>query len=174
MIFLPRDSGEAIVEADEGNRIVLKAKQITTRIFEVTSPSAKSLSDYEKILDAAMAGKSPNDLVFQAVDWLKKRNCAVIITESIEQTLRSVPGGVSSLSVVEIKEQPYRLTSDFVTDRFEFEGLADLVASCVKNDDLLYLCFDWAAKKNLMLWSTKDPSDRQKCLRDEDIYSEAA
>jgi len=163
--------GDAVIETDDGNRIVLRAKQVTTRIFEVTTPIAKRLTDYAQILDAASAAKSKEDSVFQSVDWLKKRNCVVIMTERIDQTLRTVPGGLSSLKVVEIKEQLHKLTSDYVTDRFEFEGLADLVARCMKNDDdLLYLCYDWAVKKNSMLWSSKDP----KCVRDEDIYSEPA
>jgi len=174
LIFIPRE-GEALPSIEEkGNKIVLKTKQITAKVYEITSPNAKGLAEYEPILNAALSAKGDGDMVLQSVDWLKKRSCMLVITGNVGQALAGAPGGPSALKVAEVVGQPYVLTSEYVTDRFEFEGLADIVAGCVKDDDLLYLCFDWGAKKNLMLFSTKDPGDRQKCLMGQDIYLEPA
>ena len=174
MIFIPREGEELPSIEEKGNKIVLKTKQVTVRVYEITSPSAKGLAEYEPILNAAVSAKGESDLVLQSVDWVKKRSCAIFVTGSVDQLLAGAPGGASSLKVTEVPGQPYVLTSEYVTDRFEFEGLADIVAGCVKDDDLLYLCFDWGAKKNLMLFSTKDPADRQKCLMAQDIFLEPA
>jgi hypothetical protein len=174
LIFVPREGEELPSIEEKGNKIVLKTKQITAKLFEITSPSAKGLSEYDPVLNAAVAAKSGDDLVLQSVDWLGKRSCVLVVTGSVDQTLAGVPGGPSALKVSEVPGQPYLLSSEYVTDRFEFEGLADIVAGCVKEGDLLYLCFDWAAKKNLMIFSTKDPADRQKCLMGQDIYLEPA
>lgn len=174
MIFIPREGEELPSIEEKGNKIVLKTKQSSLKAFEITSPSAKSLADYEPLLNAANASKGEGELVLQSVDWVKKKNCAIVITEGVDQVLASVPGGPSALTVTEVVGQPYILTSEYVTDRFEFEGLADLITGCVKEGDLFYLCFDWAAKKNLMVFSTKDPGDRQKCLIAQDIFLEPA
>lgn len=174
MIFIPREGQELPSIEEKGNKIVLKTKQLTAKVHEVTSPNAKGLTEYEPILNAALSAKGEEDSVFQSVDWLKKRSCAIVVTGNVNQVLAGVLGGTSSLNVTEVPGQPYVLTSEYVTDRFEFEGLADIVAGCVKDDDLLYLCFDWGEKKNLMLFSTKDPGDRQKCLIAQDIYLEPA
>ena len=174
MIFIPREGQELPSIEEKGNRIVLKTKQSTAKVFEITSPTAKGLAEYEPILNAALSAKSDGESVLQSVDWLKKRSCALLITGNLERLLAGVPGGSTALKITEVTGQPYVLTSEYVTDRFEFEGLADLVAGCVKEDDLFYLCFDWGAKKNLMLFSTKDPADRQKCLAGQDIYLEPA
>lgn len=113
--------------------------------------------------------------MLQSVDWLKK-SCVTVVTGDINHILAGVPSGSSAPEVAEVAEvagQPYALTSEHVTDRLEFEGLAGIVAGCVRSDDLLYLRFDSGTKKNLMLFSTKDPGDRQKCLVTEDMYLEA-
>jgi hypothetical protein len=172
LIFVPREGEELPSAEEKGNKIILKTKQLTTDVHEITSPTAKGLAEYDPILDGALPAKGGGDLVLQAVDWLKKRSCALMVTENIDHLLAGVPGGMSALTAAKVGGQPYLLTSEYVTDRFEFEGLADLVAGCVKDDDLLYLCFDWGAKKNLMLFSTRDPGDRQKCLMAQDIYLE--
>jgi hypothetical protein len=174
LIFIPREGEQLPSIEEKGNKIVLKTKQVTARMYEITSPDAKVLAEYEPILNAVLSAKVEGDSIFQSVDWLKKRSCAIVITGNLDRLLAGVPGGGSVLNVVEVTGQPYALTSEYVTDRFEFEGLADIVAGCVKDDDLLYLCFDWGAKMNLMLFSTKDPGDRQKCLVAQDIYLEAA
>ena len=159
---------------DKGNKIILKTKQLSMKLYEVTSPTAKGLTEYEPILNAAVAAKSEEDSVLQSVDWVAKRSCMIVVTGNIDKVLAGAPGGSSSLKVSEVPGQPYLLSSEYVTDRFEFEGLADIVAGCVKEDDFIYLCFDWGAKKNFMLFSTKDPGDRQKCLMAQDVYLEPA
>jgi hypothetical protein len=174
LIFIPREGEELPSIEEKGNKIVLKTKQIIAKMYEITSPDAKGLAEYEPILNAFQSAKDEGDSVFQSVDWLKKRSCALVVTGNLDHLLAGVPQGASALNAVEVIGQPYALTSEYVTDRFEFEGLADLVAGCVKDDDLLYLCFDWGAKVNLMLFSTRDPGDRQKCLAAQDIYLEAA
>ena len=174
MIFIPREGEELPSIEEKGNKIVLKTKQMTAKVYEITSPAAKGLAEYEPILNAAVSAKSEGEWVLQSVDWVKKKSCAIFITGNVSQLLAGVPGGSSALNVTEVPGQPYVLSSEYVTDRFEFEGLADIVAGCVKEDDLLYLCFDWGAKKNLMLFSTKDPADRQKCLMAQDIFLEPA
>jgi hypothetical protein len=174
LIFIPREGEELPSIEEKGNKIVLKTKQITAKLYEITSPSAKGLAEYEPVLNAAVAAKSEGDSVLQSVDWLGKRSCVLVITGNLDPVLAALPGGPSALKTREVPGQPYLLSSEYVTDRFEFEGLADIVAGCVKEDDLLYLCFDWATKKNLMLFSTKDPGDRQKCLVAQDVYLEPA
>ena len=174
LIFIPREGGAAPGTEEKGDKIVLKTKLPQTGLYEVTSPSAKGLAEYDPTLDAALSAKGEGDLVLQSVDWVAKRSCMVVATRNIDGVLAAVPGGPSAFKVTEIAGQPYLLSSEYVTDRFEFEGLADIVVGCVKEDDLLYLCFDWGAKRNLMLFSTKDPADRQKCLMAQNIYLEPA
>lgn len=174
MIFIPREGEELPSIEEKKDKIILKTKQITTKVYQVTSATAKNLAEYEPILNAALAAKAEGDSVFQSLDWVKKKMCAIIITENLERVLTGLPGGTGAFQVTEVAGQPYALTSQYVTDRFEFEGLADIVAGCAKNDDLVYLCFDWEAKKNSMLFSTKDPADRQKCLMAADVLLEAA
>lgn len=159
---------------EKGDKIILKTKQLKAKMYEVTSPTAKGLTEYDSILDATLAAKGEADSVFQAVDWRGKRGCAVIATGEINRVLAGVPGGVSALKIAEVTGEPYALTSEYVTDRFEFEGLTDIVVGCAKGDDMVYLCFDWGTKQNLILFSTKDPADRQKCLVTQDVYLEAA
>ena len=174
LIFIPREGEEAPNLEDKGNKIILKTKPLSTKVYEVTSPAAKGLTEYEPILNAAVARKSEADLVLQSVDWVAKRSCMLVATGEMDKVLAGVPGGAPSLKVSEVPGQPFLLSSDFVTDRFEFEGLADLIAGCAKDDDQFYLSFDWAAKRNHMVWTTKDPADRQKCLMAQDIILQPA
>jgi len=174
LIFIPREGEEAPNLEDKGNKIILKTKPLPVKLYEVTSPAARGLTEYEPILNAAVGAKSEADTVLQSVDWVAKRSCMLVVTGDIGKVLAGVPGGPTSLKVSEVPGQPFLLSSDFVTDRFEFEGLADLIAGCAKDDDLFYLCFDWAAKKNHMMWTTKDPGERQKCLVAQDIVLQPA
>jgi hypothetical protein len=77
LIFIPREGEQLPSIQDQGNKIILKAKQMTAKAYEITKPNAQGLTEYEPILNSMLKVKDVGDLVLQSVDWIKKRSCAL-------------------------------------------------------------------------------------------------
>ena len=172
MIFLPREGDvEKMMEfgKPEEELITLDTIQLPPNAYEVTSPSATEFSDYRSIAEQLTPVLKADDRCYIAVEWVKKKNCLVLVTDNIDEKVKSLADKGISVSYEAIEYQLWEESHQFITDRSEYEGIADLVVECVKDDDRYYLAFDWKKKRNVFLWSTKAPDDRARCIREKGV-----
>jgi hypothetical protein len=166
LIFLPREGeGDELSQQPEVEMISLDAVQMTIDGYEITSPGAKDLTDYNGIIEKLSEAADPEERVYLAVEWIKKRNCIVLVTSNVEGKIKNLSGTGTSAEYEKIEERLWEQSHQFITDRSEFESIADMLVGCAKGEDRFYVAFDWKKKKNVILWSTKDPSERGGCSR---------
>ena len=166
MIFIPRE-GQDISDLlkPEEELITFDARELPLSGYEVMSPSATDLSHYRSIMEKLAPLLKSNEYGYVAVEWKKKKNCLVVITDNIEDKIKSLAEIGIQANYEKIPHKLWEQSHQFITDRSEFEGIADIYIDCVKDDDRFYVAYDWARKRNVLLWATKAPDDRALCLR---------
>jgi len=107
----------------------------------------------------------PNEYGYVAVEWKQKKNCLVVVAENIEDKTRALSESGIQATYEKIPHKLWEESHQFIADRSEFEGIADIYIDCVNEDDRFYLAYDWARKRNVFLWATKAPTDRAICIR---------
>ena len=174
MIFIPvENTREEDLAIAQESLATLDASQMTKDGHEVTSPTVKEFNDYKPILEALSATLQSGDRAYLCVEWVKKKNCIILVTDSIEDKVKDLAGKGFAVKYERIEEKLWEETNRFITDRSEFEGLADILAECVKGKDRFYLGFDWKEKRNAILWSTDNPGERGLCANDKGVATAA-
>lgn len=164
MIFLPRETPEGEFVVEDKSLIEMDVRQLNQNAYDLTSPIAQELSDYQPILEMALEVSKPEDRLYLGVEWGKKRRCLLIITRDIDTKLKHMEEKGLKADCRSIGETTYELTSDIIIERTEFEGIADLMVECVADVDAFYLGYDWRKKRNAILWLTNQPDKRQECI----------
>jgi hypothetical protein len=165
VIFIPRE-GEVDLFKPEEELITFDAKEMPLSGYEITSPSATDISQYRSMMEKLAPVLKSNEHGYVAVDWKKKKNCLVVVAESIEDKMKTLAESGIQASYEKIAYKLWEQSHQFITDRGEFEGIADLIVECVKDDDRFYVAYDWANKRNVFLWATGAAEDRARCMRE--------
>jgi len=165
VIFIPREGDIAGLFKPEEELITFDAREIPLGGYEITSPSATDLSHYRSIMEKLAPLLKPNEYGYVAVEWKKKKNCLVVFTESIEDKIKALAEKDIQASYEKIEYKVWEQSHQFITDRSEFEGIADIIVDCVKDDDRFYVAYDWVRKRNVFLWATNAADDRSRCIR---------
>lgn len=165
MIFIPRE-GEVDLFKPEEELITFDAREMPMSGFEITSSPAPDLSQYRLIMEKLAPSLKPNEHGYVAVEWRMKKNCLVVVVESIEDKMKVLAESGIQANYEKIPYKLWEQSHQFITDRSEFEGIADLIVECVKDDDRFYVAYDWAKKRNAFLWATKASEDRARCMRE--------
>lgn len=166
MIFIPREGEIADLFKPEEDLITFDAREMPLNSYEITSPSSTDLSHYRSMMEKLAPSLKPNESGYLAVEWKKKKNCLVVVAESIEDKIKALAESGIQVSYEKIAYKLWEQSHQFITDRSEFEGIADLIVECVKDDDRFYVAYDWTKKRNVFLWATKAAEDRAKCMRE--------
>lgn len=166
MIFIPRE-GQDISDLlkPEEELITFDARELPLSGYEVTSPSATDFSHYRSIMEKLAPLLKSNEYCYVAVEWKRKKNCLVVVTDNIEDKIKTLAEIGIQASYEKIPHKVWEESHQFITDRSEFEGIADIFVECVKDDDRFYLAYDWVKKRNVLLWATKAPDERAICIR---------
>ncbi len=166
MIFIPREGEMEDLFKPEEDLITFDARQMPLNSYEITSPSSTDLSYYRSMMEKLAPSLKSSESGYVAVEWKRKKNCLVVVAESIEDKMKALAESGIQASYEKIEYNMWEQSHQFITDRGEFEGIADLIVECVKDDDRFYVAYDWMRKRNVFLWATKAAEDRAKCMRE--------
>jgi hypothetical protein len=176
MFFLPRAPEKSEAGGEEDGKIRFKVDQFESKLHELSVPSASKLEEYQELIKAVGQCIPETENIYLATEWTAKRHCLVLATSDIAARMECFREKKIELTSTEVPQPPFRLRNEFVSDRSEWEGIADLALECIAGADRFYVCYDYRAKTHccIILWSTDEAVARQECASGKDLVMEAA
>lgn len=159
-MFIPREGDTAASLEEETPKIDLQGTEFKTGTFELTPKP----TDYEKLLTYAGECAQAGDHLFLGKNWKTKEDCLILGTSNIPDRLKCIQDRGIKVEIKEVEARPFMLTHEFISEKSEFEAIADAAVDCAKEPDKLLLGEESLLRKNCILFLTYDATAASNCL----------